>query len=53
MAARPELRIEIVHACRQPAWGRITMTIAITVKQVRPGDGHARAERREKAWYRL
>lgn len=38
---------------RQPPWGRLSLAIFTEGKQVLPGDGHARAARREEAWYRF
>jgi hypothetical protein len=38
---------------RQPSWGRLSIAIFTKGKQVMPGDGHARAERREQGWYRF
>ena len=36
---------------RQPHLGRMKIAIFTKGKQVKAGDGHARAARREKAWY--
>jgi hypothetical protein len=38
-------------ASRQPSWGRLSIAIFTKGKQTLPGDGHARAARREEAWY--
>jgi hypothetical protein len=46
----PEL-VSVLRPRRQPAWGRLTMAIYVNAKQVILGDGHARAARREEAWY--
>ena len=45
-------RAETIPLRRQPAWGRITVTIVVNTAPIRRSDGHARAERREEAWYR-
>jgi hypothetical protein len=38
-------------AGRRPPWGRLTIAIFTAGKQLMPGDGHAHAARRERAWY--
>jgi hypothetical protein len=43
--------VSVLRPRRQPAWGRLTMAIYVTAKQVVLGDGHDRAARREQAWY--
>ena len=43
--------VSVLQSQRQPAWGRLTTAIYVTAKQVILGDGHARAARREEAWY--
>lgn len=48
-----EIELRVVRPVRQPAWGGLVMTIAIAVKRIWNGDGHARAERREEAWYQF
>ena len=41
----------VLQPQRQPQWGRLTMAVYVTAKQVILGDGHTRAARREEAWY--
>jgi hypothetical protein len=36
---------------RQPPWSRLSIAIFTKGKQMLPGNGHARAARREEAWY--
>jgi hypothetical protein len=36
---------------RRPPWGPLKVAIFAEGKQLMPGDGPARAARREKAWY--
>jgi hypothetical protein len=49
----PSKLVSVLQPQRQPSWGRLTMSIYVTAKQVTVGDGHARAARREQAWYPL
>jgi hypothetical protein len=43
--------VSVLEPEHQPSWGRLTMAIFMAAKQILPGDGHARAARREEAWY--
>jgi hypothetical protein len=51
MAANPDCGFKVLHPPRQPVWGKMLMVIAVTCRRICHGDGHARAERREAAWY--